>query len=135
MHSSQLFDTTAQTQIEKSTYSNLKSEPKLSLCIWRALENLTLWYRITRFHSRLELKIQNLNTTLTLLSPYIVQYISFLNSPMKTWKKQAQKLFIIHNWIFPSYCPELPICPKIENPYRKLFWGTLCYIYFVEYIL
>ena len=25
--------------------------------------------------------------------------------------------------------PELPIWPK--NPYRKLGWGTLCYIYFV----
>ena len=29
-----------------------------SLCIWHVSDNLTLWYRITRFHSRLELKIQ-----------------------------------------------------------------------------
>ena len=32
---------------------------------------------------------------------------------------------------FFHYCPELPIWPKIENPYRKLGWGTLCYIFFV----
>ena len=32
---------------------------------------------------------------------------------------------------FFPYCPELPIWPRIENPYRKLGWGTLCYIYFV----
>ena len=29
------------------------------------------------------------------------------------------------------YCPVLPIWPTFENAYRKLGWGTLCYIYFV----
>ena len=28
-------------------------------------------------------------------------------------KKQAQKLLIIHNWIFSPYCPELPI--RLKN--------------------
>ena len=42
-----------------------------------------------------------------------------------------KKLKVVHNWIFPLYCPELPIWPKIENSYQKLVWGTLCFIYFV----
>ena len=41
-------------------------------------------------------------------------------------KKRAQKF---RNWIFSPYCPELPIWPKIENPYGKLVWGTLFFIY------
>ena len=43
---------------------------------------------------------------------------------MKTWKNCLQKLLLIS--------PELPIWPEIENPYRKLNWGTLCYIYLVD---
>ena len=31
------------------------------------------------------------------------------------------------NYFFP-YCPELPIWPKIENPYWKLDWGTLYFV-------
>ena len=38
---------------------------------------------------------------------------------MKKWKKPLKKLLIIHNWIFPPYCPELPMWPKIENRCRK----------------
>ena len=34
----------------------------------------------------------------------------------------------------PPYCPELPIWPKIENPYWKLGWGTLWSSYFVLHI-
>jgi hypothetical protein len=30
-----------------------------------------------------------------------------------------------------SYCPELPIWPKIKNPLWKFLSGTLCFIYFV----
>ena len=32
---------------------------------------------------------------------------------------------------FFPYCSELPIWPKIENPYWKSDWRTLCYIYSV----
>ena len=50
--------------------------------------------------------------------------------PMKTWKNQAQKLLIIHIWIFSPYCPELPIWTKIKNPY----WKLVCFIYFVDVV-
>ena len=39
-----------------------------------------------------------------------------------TWKNRAQKLLKIH---------DVPVRPKIENPYLKLVWRTLCSIYFV----
>ena len=58
---------------------------------------------------------------------YFQKNISFF---MKTWKKWNQKLLIIGLNFF-QYCPVLPIWPKIENPYRKLGWDTLCSIYFV----
>ena len=50
---------------------------------------------------------------------------------MKTWKNRAKKLLIIHNWIFWAASLELPIWPKIDFPYLKLDWGTLCSFYFV----
>ena len=34
-------------------------------------------------------------------------------------------MLIIHNWFFSYYLE-----PPIENPYWKLGWGTLCYIFF-----
>ena len=33
------------------------------------------------------------------------------------------------SWVILMRCPY--IWPKIENPYLKLVWGTLCFIYFV----
>ena len=45
---------------------------------------------------------------------------------MKTWKNRAQKLLIIHIWIIWAAFLELPIRPKIDFPYWKLGWGTLC---------
>ena len=54
---------------------------------------------------------------------------------MKTWKNRAQKLLIIHNWMFLGSFLELPIWPKIAFPYLKLGWGTLCPFYYVVWIL
>ena len=50
---------------------------------------------------------------------------------MKTWKKGPKKLLRIHNWIFWAAYLELPIWPKIDFPYWKLGWGSLCSFYFV----
>jgi hypothetical protein len=47
---------------------------------------------------------------------------------MKTLKKGPKKLLRIHNSAF----LELPIRPKIDFPYWKLGWGTLCSFYFVH---
>ena len=41
-------------------------------------------------------------------------------------------MLIIHNWIFWAAFLELPIWPKIDFPYWKLGWGTLCSFYFVN---
>ena len=50
---------------------------------------------------------------------------------MKTWKNPSSKVAQNEYLDFSPYCPELPIWTKIKNPYRKLVWGTLCFIYFV----
>ena len=39
--------------------------------------------------------------------------------PLSLKNLLLKEYLIIHNWIFPTYCPELPIWPKIENTVKS----------------